>query len=160
LDAIAIAGQAIIGTYLGADDARGARVATRRMVAWGIGCGVVFGLGILALVPLIPGIFTADPSVRSLLVSVLIVVALMQPIAGVVFVLDGVLIGAGDMRYLALAGVVQTAAFLPAAWLVDVLHGGLVTLWLAIGVWMLARILTLGLRARGDAWLVTGAVRI
>jgi Na+-driven multidrug efflux pump len=76
-----------------------------------------------------------------------------------VFVLDGVLIGAGDMAYLALAGVVQTAAFLPSAWLVSAYGGGLVALWSAIGVWMAARLVTLGLRARSDAWLVTGAVR-
>lgn len=53
----------------------------------------------------------------------------------------------------------QTVAFLPATWLVQVYGGGLVALWLAIGVWMAARLVTLGLRARQDAWLVTGAVR-
>jgi Na+-driven multidrug efflux pump len=91
--------------------------------------------------------------------ATLVVVALLQPAAGIVFVLDGVLIGAGDMRYLAVAGVLTMAVFLPTAWLVHALGGGLVALWLAIGVWMAARLLTLGLRARGDAWLVTGAVR-
>jgi Na+-driven multidrug efflux pump len=76
-----------------------------------------------------------------------------------VFVLDGVLIGAGDMRFLAVASMVSTAAFLPAAWLVLSTGAGLVALWTAIGVWMLARLVTLGSRAMGDAWLVTGAVR-
>jgi Na+-driven multidrug efflux pump len=87
------------------------------------------------------------------------VVALLEPLAGVVFVLDGVLIGAGDQAYLAAAGVIQTVAFLPAAWLVYAYGGGIVALWLAIGLWMAARLVTLGLRARHDAWLVTGAVR-
>jgi putative MATE family efflux protein len=159
LDAIAIAGQAITGRYLGAADVAGARGATRRMVQWGVASGVVFGLVVLAVRPWLPALFTNDPAVRALLASTLIVVALLQPMAGVVFVLDGVLIGAGDMRYLAAAGVVTVAAFLPAAWLVAAQGAGLVALWLAIGVWMTARLLTLGLRARGDAWLVTGAVR-
>jgi putative MATE family efflux protein len=159
LDAIAIAGQAITGRCLGAGDAAGARTATRRMVQWGVASGVVFGVLVLAVRPWLPALFTDDPAVRSLLMATLVVVALLQPAAGVVFVLDGVLIGAGDMRYLAVAGMLTVAAFLPVAWLVYVLGGGLVALWLAIGVWMAARLLTLGLRARGDAWLVTGAVR-
>jgi putative MATE family efflux protein len=159
LDAIAIAGQAITGRHLGAGDVAGARSATRRMIQWGVACGVLFGLFVLAVRPWLPAVFTSDPAVRSQLLAALVVVALLEPIAGVVFVLDGVLIGAGDMAYLAVAGLIQTAAFLPVAWLVRVSGGGLVALWLAIGVWMAARLLTLGLRARTEAWLVTGAVR-
>ncbi|MFI6514490.1 MATE family efflux transporter [Spirillospora sp. NPDC050679] len=159
LDAIAIAGQAITGRYLGASDPVGAREATRRMVQWGVGCGVVFGLGIVAVRPWLPGLFTQDDQVRSLLLASLVIVALLQPVAGVVFVLDGILIGAGDGRYLAWTTLLATAAFLPAALLAYAAGGGLVALWLAIGLWMGARLLTLGLRARGDAWMVTGAVR-
>nr|WP_067486577.1 MATE family efflux transporter [Actinomadura hibisca] len=159
LDAIAIAGQAITGRYLGASDPVGAREATRRMVRWGVGCGVVFGLGIVAVRPWLPGLFTQDDQVRHLLLASLLVVALLQPVAGVVFVLDGILIGAGDGRYLAWTTLVATVVFLPAALLVYTSGGGLVWLWLAIGLWMGTRLLTLGLRARGEAWLVTGAVR-
>jgi putative MATE family efflux protein len=159
LDAIAIAGQAITGRYLGASDAIGARAATRRMIQWGIASGVLFALLVLAFRPWLPLAFTSDPVVRSQLLAALVVVAVLEPIAGVVFVLDGVLIGAGDQAYLAAAGVIQTVAFLPAAWLVHFYGGGLVALWLAIGVWMAARLMTLGLRARQDTWLVTGAVR-
>jgi putative MATE family efflux protein len=159
LDAIAIAGQAITGRQLGAGDVAAARAATRRMVAWGVACGVVFALLLLAVRPWLPGAFTSDPAVRSQLLGALVVVALLQPIAGVVFVLDGVLIGAGDAAYLAVAGVIQTAAFLPVAWLAYELGGGLVSLWLAMGVWMAARLVTLGLRARTGAWSVAGAVR-
>lgn len=159
LDAIAIAGQAITGRHLGAGDAEATRAATRRMIAWGIGCGLLFALLVFAVRPWLPGLFGADHTVSTELEAALIVVALLEPIAGYVYVVDGVLIGAGDMRFLALAGLVQTAIFLPAAWLVSTHGGGLVALWLAIGVWMIARLVTLGLRARGDAWLVTGAVR-
>jgi len=159
LDAIAIAGQAITGRYLGAGDAPGARAATNRMIGWGAAYGVVFGLVVLAARPLLPGLFAAAPPVRALLLAVLLVVAVQQPVAGVVFVLDGVLIGAGDQRYLAIAGVVTLAVFLPAAWLVHAQHRGLVALWLAYSLWLLARFATLVLRARGNRWLVTGAVR-
>jgi Na+-driven multidrug efflux pump len=75
----------------------------------------------------------------------------------VVFVLDGVLIGAGDQNYLAVAGVITLAVFLLAASLVHALHAGLLALWLAYSLWLLARFVTLVLRARGSGWLVTGA---
>ncbi|GAA2443109.1 MATE family efflux transporter [Actinomadura vinacea] len=159
LDAIAIAGQAITGRHLGASDVPATRSATRRMVQWGVVCGIVFGIVVLAVRPWLPALFTADGQVRDLLLGSLIMVALLQPIAGVVFVLDGILIGAGDGPYLAVTSVVATLAFLPAALLAYWTDAGLVGLWLAIGVWMAVRLVTLSLRARGDAWLVTGAVR-
>jgi putative MATE family efflux protein len=159
LDAIAIAGQAITGRHLGASDITGTRAVTRRMVWWGIGCGIVFGLGILAVRPWLPGLFTADGDVRHLLLASLLLVAVLQPVAGVVFVLDGILIGAGDGAYLAVTTLVATVVFLPAAIVLYRADAGIVGLWSAIGLWMLTRGITLGLRARGDRWLVTGAVR-
>ncbi|GAA1842203.1 MATE family efflux transporter [Actinomadura bangladeshensis] len=159
LDAIAIAGQAITGRYLGASDITGTRAVTRRMVWWGIGCGIVFGLAILAVRPWLPGLFTADGDVRDLLLASLLLVALLQPLAGVVFVLDGILIGAGDGAYLAVTTLVATVVFLPAAIGLYRADAGLIGLWSAIGLWMLTRGITLGLRACGDRWLVTGAVR-
>jgi Na+-driven multidrug efflux pump len=82
-----------------------------------------------------------------------------QPAAGVVFVLDGVLIGAGDQDYLAVAGLVTLAVFGIAAMVVVRTGGGLVALWVAYAAWMVARLVTLTLRARGTRWLVPGAVR-
>ncbi|QFG23188.1 MATE family efflux transporter [Actinomadura sp. WMMB 499] len=159
LDAIAIAGQAITGRYLGASDVAGTRAVTRRMVGWGIACGVLFGVLILAVRPWLPGLFTGDGDVRDLLLASLLLVAVLQPVAGVVFVLDGILIGAGDGAYLAATTMVATAVFLPAALAAYWTGAGLVGLWIAIGLWMATRMLTLGLRARGDRWMVTGAVR-
>ncbi|GAA4130503.1 MATE family efflux transporter [Actinomadura keratinilytica] len=158
-DAIAIAGQAITGRHLGASDTVGTRAATRRMVQWGVGCGVVFLLGLLLVRPWLPEFFTSDGRVRDLLLVSLVLVALLQPVAGVVFVLDGILIGAGDGAYLAATTVIATVVFLPAALAAYGTGAGLVGLWLAIGLWMVARLITLGVRALGDAWLVTGAVR-
>jgi putative MATE family efflux protein len=159
LDAIAIAGQAITGRYLGAGDVRGARAATRRMTGWGAVYGLVFGALLLAVRPVLPGLFAAAPGVTRLLLAVLLVTAVQQPVAGVVFVLDGVLIGAGDQNYLAVAGVATAAVFGAAAAAVLAMHAGLVALWLAYSLWLAARFVTLTLRTRGTAWLVTGAVR-
>ncbi|MFI9595624.1 MATE family efflux transporter [Nonomuraea sp. NPDC052265] len=155
LDAIAIAGQAITGRSLGAGDTVAARAATRRMMQWGLWSGLALGVAVLAARPLLPGLFGADPAVTGELLAVLWPVALFQPICGVVFVLDGVLIGAGDQRYLAWAGVWTTLAYLPAAFLAA--EFGVVALWCALGVWMIARLITLTRRAAGTAWLVTGA---
>jgi putative MATE family efflux protein len=159
LDAIAIAGQAITGRYLGAGDVAGARAATNRMIGWGVVYGVVFGLVLAAAIPLLPAVFSAAPDVRRVLPAVLLVAAAQQPVAGVVFVLDGVLIGAGDQDYLALAGLAAAGVFAAGAVLVITQHAGLVALWLAFSVWMAARFATLTLRARSSQWLVTGAVR-
>ncbi len=159
LDAIAIAGQAITGRYLGAGNADGARAATRRMTAWGAAYGTAFSVLLLAIRPLLPGMFGLAPDVRRLLLAVLLVVILQQPAAGVVFVLDGVLIGAGDQDYLAIAGLATLAAFGAAAAAVVTTGSGLVALWLAYCTWMAARFATLTMRARGTRWLVTGAVR-
>lgn len=159
LDAIAIAGQAIIGRYLGANDEKGAREACRRMVEWGIGCGIVLGVLIVLARPLFIPLFTSDPAVKDTLLPALLVVAVSQPIAGVVFVLDGVLMGAGDGRYLAWAMLVTLAVFAPVALLVPSLGGGLTALWWAMTLMMAVRLVTLWLRTRSGRWIVTGATR-
>jgi putative MATE family efflux protein len=157
LDALAIAGQAIVGRYLGAGDVAGTRAATRRMLAWGVVGGAVLAVLVVALRSAYVPLFTDDTGVRDLMSAVLVVAAVFQPVAGAVFVLDGVLIGAGDGRYLAVAGLLTLVAFLPLAALVLVTDGGLVALWWAFGAFMLARLATLLWRERGDAWMVTGA---
>ena len=154
LDAIAIAAQAITGRFLGAGDVDGTRRITRRMIQWGLVSGVVTGLGLAAVSPLLGHAFTSDGAVLERLVPVLLVAALGQPIAGVVFVLDGVLIGAGDGTYLAWAGLVVLVVYTPMALAAPTL----VWLWVAFSFgFMSARAAVLLIRARGDAWLVTGA---
>ncbi|GAA4748308.1 MATE family efflux transporter [Nocardioides endophyticus] len=158
LDAIAIAAQALTGRLLGAGDVVGARETTRRMVRWGIVSGVVTGLLLAGVSPWVGHLFTSDDAVSDLLVPVLFVAALGQPVAGVVFVLDGVLIGAGDGRYLAWAGLVTLVAYAPVALLLAAYSAGLVAIWVAFcTVFMGARLVVLVRRARSDAWLVTGA---
>ncbi|MGW4388041.1 MATE family efflux transporter [Streptomyces sp. NPDC004685] len=159
LDAIAIAGQAIIGRYLGADDAQGARDACRRMVQWGIAAGVVLGLLVIVSRPLFIPLFTNDQAVQSVALPALLMVALSQPICGIVFVLDGVLMGAGDGPYLAWAMLATLAVFTPVALLVPVFGGGLTALWGAMTLMMTVRMLTLWLRSHSGRWIVTGATR-
>ncbi|WP_055699824.1 MATE family efflux transporter [Streptomyces silaceus] len=159
LDAIAIAGQAIIGRYLGADDPDGARAVCRRMVQWGIASGVVLGLLVVLARPLFIPLFTSDATVQDAALPALVVVALAQPVCGVVFVLDGVLMGAGDGPYLAWAMLVTLAIFTPVALLVPSLGGGLTAVWGAMTLMMAVRMVTLWLRSRSGRWIVTGATR-
>jgi putative MATE family efflux protein len=165
LDALAIAAQAIVGRTLGAGAVADARAVTMRMVAWGVVGGVVTGLALAAAAPVLGVLFTRDPAVRDLLRPVLLVAAVFQPVAGLVFVLDGVLIGAGDGRYLAWGGTAVLVVFAPLAWLavrlatLDTVPGPtLVWLWVAFGAgFMGSRAVVLWHRARGTRWMVTGA---
>jgi putative MATE family efflux protein len=159
LDAIAIAGQAIIGRYLGANDAEGAKAVCRRMVEWGVVSGVVLGALVVLSRPLYIPLFSSDPAVQTAALPALIVIALAQPICGIVFVLDGVLMGAGDGPYLAGAMLITLVAFVPMALLVPVLGWGLTALWVAMSLMMAVRMLTLWWRSRSGRWIVTGATR-
>ncbi len=188
LDALAIAAQALIGTALGQADAAagGGRVedgaeplpagsgqpapvpsrepslpidaVLRRSLAWGVGTGAVTGVLLAALSPWLPRVFTSDPQVVAAVAPVLLVTASALPVAGAVFLFDGVLMGAGDGVYLAKAGVVTLVPYLPLALAVHSRWpaggaAGLVWLWAAFAwVFMGARLVTTGLRARSDAW--------
>ncbi|WP_245988702.1 MATE family efflux transporter [Flexivirga caeni] len=166
LDALAIAAQAITGHTLGARDVPGTRAATRLMLWWGWWMGVVLGLLLAASHSVLPVLFTADSDVRRALATALLVMAVGQPVAGLVFVLDGVLIGAGDGTALAWLQVVVLAAYLPVLWVVH-LHAGplratgathaLAVLWWTFNGFMVFRLVALSLRARTDRWMVTGA---
>lgn len=165
LDALAIAGQALTGAQLGSGDARGAREATALMVRWGVWGGVLLGVGLLALHRVLPALFTDDPAVRSAIAAGLVVIALGQPLAGYVFVVDGVLIGAGDGRWLAMSMTLVLLAYVPIVLVTRALAAGhgpeaaVVALWLAFTAFMLVRGGFMAWRVRGDAWAVTGATR-
>ncbi|MGF6821966.1 putative MATE family efflux protein [Microbacterium sp. ZKA21] len=158
LDALAIAAQALIGKGLGAGDERMVRRVLARTVAWGAWFGVIVGVLIGGLSGVIGLAFTGDAGLAALIQPALIVLAIAQPIAGVVFVLDGVLMGAGDARYLAIAGVLNLVPFIPALWIIAAtgVDGIAGVTWLAVaffGVYLLARLVTLGWRVRTGRWL-------
>jgi putative MATE family efflux protein len=157
LDALAIAAQALVGHELGAGRTEQVRAVVARMNRWGLGFGVVTGLCLAAFSPVLASVFTGDRAVDRALVPVLLVAALFQPAAGVVFVLDGVLIGAGDAVYLAWASLACTAVFLVGLWIVLAGGWGLTWLWVAVGVFTLARLVCLMFRVRGTAWMRVGA---
>lgn len=159
LDAVAIAGQAMVGTLLGANKARQALHVGRRLTVWGVILGIGASFLVVALRPVIPALFTNDPAVVDKTLVVLLLLAVMQPLAGAVFALDGILIGAGDMRFLAYAMVANTIFFLAALWVVQRLDGGLNGLWIALVAFIAARAVTLTWRIRGEKWIVTGAHR-
>lgn len=161
LDSLAIAGQALTGRYLGASDPRTVRAVTRRLMTWGVGGGAVVSVLLLAASYVVPGLFTPDLAVQESLRAALWMLVLAQPVAGYVFVLDGVLMGAGDAPYLAKVGTVIAIAIMPGAvlvaWWAPEGPLGLAMLWLACNVlFMVLRAISLGLRVRTDAWMRLG----
>ena len=161
LDALAIAAQALIGDALGARNPERARLIVRRTVLWGIAFGVLAGVLLALGSGIIGRVFTSDAGVLSLLPLSVIVLGLALPVGGYVFVLDGVLMGAGDVRYLAWTSMVILIAYLPVLWLVAVLAppGALALVWIIASfmlVFMPLRALTLGLRTRNGRWIVLG----
>jgi putative MATE family efflux protein len=159
LDAIAIAGQAMVGRNLGASDAAAAKGAGRRMIEWGLVFGAAVGAVVFALRTALPHLFTDDPAVAGLAAFLLVWVAVLQPVNAVAFVLDGILIGAGDMRFLAWAMVGSAAVFIPAAITVAALGAGIGWLWASLGLLMATRAATLLVRFARDQWVVLGAMR-
>jgi len=161
LDSLAIAAQALIGQALGAGDLDVVRAVLRRCLEWGALCGIALGIIVIATSGVLGGLFTSSPDVVRLLPATLVILGLSVPLGGVVFVLDGVLIGAGDARYLAITGVVNVAAFVPMALAVLAWAPpdatGLAWLMVAFAFGYLgARAVTLGLRARTARWMVVG----
>lgn len=164
LDAVAIAAQVLVSSALGAGGVARARAVLVGCVRVSVGAGVVLGALVAVASPWVGALFSDDPAVRTAVGGALLVVALAQPLAGWVFALDGVLMGAGDGRYLALASTATVVAYVPVALLVARLApdgtAGLVWLWVAFAGWFMAvRALTLALRVRGQAWAVAGAQR-
>ena len=162
LDALAIAAQALVGRGLRAGDEPFVRRVLGRTVAWGAWFGVLVGGVIAALSGVIGLVFTGSADVAALVQPALLVLAVAQPVCGVVFVLDGVLMGAGDARFLAIAGGINLIPYFPALAAVWMVHptGATGLAWLAVcffGVYMLARLGTLGWRVRSAAWLTAGA---
>jgi putative MATE family efflux protein len=157
LDAIAIAGQVMVGRMLGADDADGARAAAIRMIGWSVAIGAVFGAVLLALGDLVPELFTNDPAVIAQADEIWPLFALMMPFSGAVFALDGILIGAGDTRFLMWGMLASAAVYVPIALLSLRLEWGILGVWWGLVALVGMRLLTCGLRFAGRQWALTGA---
>ena len=159
LDAVAIAGQALIGLALGAGRPDRARALGRRMIGWGAASGVMTGVVVLALSGVLPHVFTEDAAVVALAAFLLLHVGFSQPAAGVVFALDGVLIGAGDLRFLAVSMVGAGVVLVGGGLVVVAVSAGVGWLWAALHAWMGTRLALMLWRFASPAWQVTGADR-
>jgi putative MATE family efflux protein len=156
LDAIAIAGQIIVGRELGAGRAEEAYAASVRMIWLAVALGALFAIGLLALHDVLPRGFSGDGDVLDQCAKLWPLFAVMQPLAGAVFALDGILIGASDGPYLAGSMAVAFAAC-SALLLVGYEAGwGIRGAWSAILLLIGVRLATLGARFLRRRWLVTG----
>ena len=157
LDAIAIAAQVLVGGALGRGDAGAARTVALRAIGWGLVAGCLFGALLLALARVLPQAFTDDPAVVERARAIWTMLALMQPAAAIVFALDGILIGAGDTRYLAGSMLLAGGVYVPIALLALALDWGMTGVWTGLLALVGVRLVTLGWRFAGGRWAVTGA---
>jgi putative MATE family efflux protein len=157
LDALAVAGQVMVGRMLGGGDATGAREAAGRMIAWATAAGAGFGIALLALGDLIPRAFTSDPAVLERAAEIWPLFAAMMPANGAVFALDGILIGAGDTRFLMWGMLAAAAVNVPIALLAYSEGWGIVGVWCGLLGLIAVRLLTCGARFAGSRWALTGA---
>jgi MATE family multidrug resistance protein len=144
VDAVAIAAQALVAELEGAQDRAGARALSDRLLRWGVGVGVLLGFVVAGAGHLLAPIFTTDPAVQEAIRSVLIIAAVMQPLAAWVFVADGIYLARLAIRLLAgstavglLAVVTVLGATLGFGW-------GLVGVWWGVTAMIAGRALVLG----------------
>jgi Na+-driven multidrug efflux pump len=156
LDAIAIAGQVIVGRMLGAGDADGAFAAALRMIGWSVAIGAVFAAVLAPLSHALPRAFTGDPRVLHQAALLWPFLAAMQPLGAAVFALDGILIGAGDTRYLMWSMLAASALFVTLAALALSFGWGVVGVWAALDALIGARLALLGPRFARRRWAVVG----
>jgi putative MATE family efflux protein len=157
LDALAIAAQVMVGRMLGAHDASGARAASVRIIGWSVVVGAMFGIVLLALGDLVPTAFTGDPAVIAQAHKVWPLFAAMMPLNGAVFALDGILIGAGDTRFLMWGMLASSAVYIPVALLALANDWGIVGVWCGLVGLIGMRLVTCGVRFAGSRWALTGA---
>ena len=157
LDSFAIAAQSLVGAALGASDAAAARTMAWQVSRWGLYAGIAFGALYAATWAVLPRVFTSSPAVLHQAHVLWPWFVAMLPAAGVVFALDGVLIGAGDVRFLRTITIVAAVgAFAPLNLAALHWHWGLGGVWAGLTAFIAVRLLGMVARARGDAWAVTG----
>ncbi|MEV6429692.1 MATE family efflux transporter [Nocardia sp. NPDC051463] len=157
LDSLAIAAQTLVGAALGAGDARGARGLARRITRWSELFALILAAFFAAGVVAIPELFTDDPAVLDRThVAWWFFVAII-PVAGIVFALDGVLLGAGDAAYLRTTTLgAALFGFLPAIWLSLAFGWGLAGIWSGLVGFMLLRLIAVVRRAESGRWEQVG----
>jgi putative MATE family efflux protein len=156
LDAVAIAGQVLVGRALGAGDTDRAFEASARMIWLAVYAGAAFAAALLLLEPVLPRAFTGDDLVLERAAAIWLLFALMQPLNGAVFALDGILIGASDGPYLAWSMVASFAVSASLSLAALAFDWGIVGVWASLVALILVRLALMLRRFRGRRWLVTG----
>ena len=152
LDSVAIAGQALVGTHLGANAPERAIDVGKRLMSWGLAVGILLALVIAGLSRPIANIFSDDPRVINAAAALLLWVAVTQPLSAAAFTLDGILIGASDTRFLAYAMVASSVLFVTGSLLALDLDWSTAGLAGAATVWLFARAGTTGARFFKGRW--------
>lgn len=158
LDALAIAAQALVGAALGAGRTGAAHRLAWRIARWSALLGVALSMLFAAVHAVLPQVFTSDSAVLADIPKAWWFFVALMPVAGVVFALDGVLLGAGDARFLRTATLTSAVlGFLPLIWLSLLFGWGLVGIWAGLSLFMLLRLVAVAGRVRSGSWAVAGA---
>ena len=159
LDSLAIAAQALVGAALGAAAPGRARAVARRVILASVGVALVVAVALAAGAGVLPKLFNSDPAVLHAISAPWWFLVAMLPVAGVVFALDGVLLGAGDAAFLRTATLVAAlGAFLPLIWASHAFDWGLIGIWSGLLAFMVARLAAVYLRYAGGRW--EGSTRV
>ena len=158
LDSFAIAAQALVGAALGASHARVARQVAGQVSRWSLGAGTAFAAVYAAGWSVIPRLFTSSPAVLHQAHVLWPWFVVMLPAAGIVFGLDGVLIGAGDVAFLRTITIVAAlGAFVPLTLAASHWDWGIGGVWAGLTAFIMARLVGMVWRARTDRWVVLGS---
>jgi Na+-driven multidrug efflux pump len=147
----------MVGGMLGAGDRTGARDASLRIIGWSVVVGAAFGLVLLAFADVIPRAFTSDRAVIEQAQELWWIFALTMPANGAVFALDGILIGAGDTRFLMWGMLAAAAVYVPVALLALDQGWGIRGVWFGLAGLIAVRLATCAVRFAGTRWALTGA---
>jgi putative MATE family efflux protein len=160
LDSVAIAAQSLVGAALGAESSRQARGVAGQITRYGLVLGCFLGVVFAALSQVLPRVFTSDAAVLAEVPHAWWFFVALQPIAGVVFALDGVLLGAGDAAFLRNVTLLSAGAgFLPLIWASLGFGWGLTGIWTGLSLFMVVRLIAVVVRWRSGRWAVVGAVK-
>jgi len=157
LDSLAIAAQALVGAALGAGDIPLATATARRVTVWSTIAAGALAVVFAAAASVLPRLFTDDSSVLAVVGVPWWFLVAQLPFAGMVFAIDGVLLGAGDAAFMRKATVVSAlVGFLPLTWLSLVFGWGLAGIWSGLTLFIVLRLVFVGWRAVSGRWAVTG----
>ncbi|OQO94992.1 MATE family efflux transporter [Saccharomonospora piscinae] len=160
LDSVAIAAQSLVGAALGAKDSPRARGIAAQIVRYGVVLGCALGVLFALAFPVLPQLFTSDAGVLAAVPHAWWFFVALQPVAGLVFALDGVLLGAGDATFLRNATLSSAVlGYLPLIWMSLALGWGLSGIWTGLTLFMVLRLVFVLVRWRSGRWAVVGAVR-